>query len=107
MCAPSPTPGHRLLPWLEPELLSAQPQSRKTFRRTQSTTKPLKQQTAFRCGMTWSSCYSQDSSFVSPFHDNDWHAADKHPVGKLIKRMEELLPNLKLPFQGGSLLSRF
>jgi integrase len=24
------------------------------------------------------------------------HAADKHPVAKLIKRMEELLPNLKL-----------
>jgi hypothetical protein len=35
------------------------------------------------------------------------HAADKHPVGKLIKRMEELLPNLKIPFQGGSLLARF
>lgn len=35
------------------------------------------------------------------------HAADKHPVGKLIKRMEELLPNLKLPFQGGALQSRF
>jgi integrase/recombinase XerD len=34
-------------------------------------------------------------------------AAEQHPVGKLIKRMEELLPNLKLPFQGGSLLSRF
>lgn len=33
-------------------------------------------------------------------------AADKHPVSKLIKRMEELLPNLKLPFQG-SALSRF
>lgn len=33
-------------------------------------------------------------------------AADKHPVGKLIKRMEELLPHLKLPFQG-SALSRF
>lgn len=33
-------------------------------------------------------------------------AADKHPVTKLIKRMEELLPNLKLPFQG-SALSRF
>jgi integrase/recombinase XerD len=35
------------------------------------------------------------------------HAADKHPVGKLIKRMEELLPNLKIPFQGGSPLARF
>jgi len=35
------------------------------------------------------------------------HAADKHPIGKLIKRMEELLPSLKLPFQGGSLASRF
>jgi integrase/recombinase XerD len=34
-------------------------------------------------------------------------AAEKHPVGKLIKRMEELLPNLRLPFQGGALLSRF
>jgi integrase/recombinase XerD len=34
-------------------------------------------------------------------------AAEKHPVSKLIQRMEELLPNLKLPFQGGSLLSRF
>jgi integrase/recombinase XerD len=33
-------------------------------------------------------------------------AADKHPVTKLIRRMEELLPNLKLPFQG-SALSRF
>jgi integrase/recombinase XerD len=33
-------------------------------------------------------------------------AADKHPVSKLIRRMEELLPNLKLPFQG-SALSRF
>lgn len=35
------------------------------------------------------------------------HAAEKHPVGKLIKRMEDLLPNLKLPFQGGALQSRF
>jgi site-specific recombinase XerD len=34
-------------------------------------------------------------------------AAEKHPVSKLIKRMEEFLPNLKLPFQGGALLSRF
>lgn len=33
-------------------------------------------------------------------------AADKHPVSKLIRRMEELLPNLKLPFQN-SALSRF
>jgi integrase/recombinase XerD len=30
-------------------------------------------------------------------------AADKHPVGKLIRRMEELLPNIKLPFQGSAL----
>ena len=30
-------------------------------------------------------------------------AADKHPVSKLIKRMEELLPHLKLPFQGSAL----
>jgi len=35
------------------------------------------------------------------------HAADKHPVTKLIKRMEELLPSLKLPFQGGSPQARF
>jgi site-specific recombinase XerD len=34
-------------------------------------------------------------------------AADKHPVGKLIQRMEELLPTLKLPFQGGGLERRF
>jgi site-specific recombinase XerD len=34
-------------------------------------------------------------------------ATDKHPVGKLIKRMEELLPNLKLPFQGGGMERRF
>jgi integrase/recombinase XerD len=33
-------------------------------------------------------------------------AAEKHPVGKLIQRMEELLPNLKLPFQAGT-LARF
>ena len=33
-------------------------------------------------------------------------AADKHPVSKLIRRMEELLPSLKLPLQG-SVLSRF
>jgi integrase/recombinase XerD len=30
-------------------------------------------------------------------------AADKHPVSKLINRMEELLPSLKLPFQGSAL----
>ena len=35
------------------------------------------------------------------------HAADKHPVSKLIQRMEELLPNLKLPYQGGALEARF
>jgi site-specific recombinase XerD len=35
------------------------------------------------------------------------HAADKHPVSQLIKRMEELLPNLKIPFQGGALQARF
>jgi site-specific recombinase XerD len=35
------------------------------------------------------------------------HAADKHPVGKLIQRMEELLPSLRLPFQGGGLQARF
>jgi len=33
-------------------------------------------------------------------------AADRHPVSKLIKRMEDLLPNLKLPFQSGT-LARF
>jgi integrase/recombinase XerD len=33
-------------------------------------------------------------------------ATDKHPVSQLIKRMEELLPNLKLPFQSGT-LARF
>ncbi len=33
-------------------------------------------------------------------------AADKHPVTRLIKRMEELLPSLKVPFQAGT-LSRF
>jgi integrase/recombinase XerD len=33
-------------------------------------------------------------------------AAEKHPVGKLIQRMEELLPSLKLPFQSGT-LARF
>jgi len=35
------------------------------------------------------------------------HAADKHPVSKLIKRMEELLPSLKIPFQGGAPQARF
>jgi site-specific recombinase XerD len=34
-------------------------------------------------------------------------AAAKHPVGRLIRRMEELLPHMKLPFQGGALQSRF
>jgi hypothetical protein len=29
--------------------------------------------------------------------------AARHPVNKLIRRMEELLPNLKLPFQGSAL----
>jgi site-specific recombinase XerD len=33
-------------------------------------------------------------------------ATDKHPVSRLIKRMEDLLPNLKLPFQTGT-LARF
>ena len=33
-------------------------------------------------------------------------ATDKHPIGKLIKRIEELLPNVKLPFQSGT-LARF
>jgi site-specific recombinase XerD len=33
-------------------------------------------------------------------------ATDKHPVSQLVKRMEELLPNLKLPFQSGT-LARF
>ncbi len=33
-------------------------------------------------------------------------ATDKHPVSKLIKRVEELLPHLKLPFQAGT-LARF
>jgi integrase/recombinase XerD len=34
------------------------------------------------------------------------HAADRHPIGELIKRVEDLLPNVKLPFQSGT-LSRF
>lgn len=33
-------------------------------------------------------------------------ATDKHPVSKLIKRVEELLPHLKLPIQSGT-LARF
>lgn len=31
------------------------------------------------------------------------HAADKHPIAELIKRVEDLLPNVKLPFQGSAL----
>ena len=34
------------------------------------------------------------------------HAADCHPISELIKRVESLLPNVKLPFQSGT-LSRF
>lgn len=34
------------------------------------------------------------------------HAADRHPIAHLIKRVEDLLPNVKLPFQSGT-LSRF
>ena len=34
------------------------------------------------------------------------HAADRHPISELIKRVEDLLPNVKLPFQSGT-LSRF
>jgi len=30
-------------------------------------------------------------------------AADKHPIAVLVKRMEDLLPNVKLPFQSGTL----
>lgn len=30
-------------------------------------------------------------------------AADKHPIADLVKRMEDLLPNVKLPFQSGTL----
>ena len=33
-------------------------------------------------------------------------AAQRHPIGELIKRVEDLLPNVKLPFQSGT-LSRF
>ncbi len=33
-------------------------------------------------------------------------AAQRHPIGELIKRVEDLLPNIKLPFQSGT-LSRF
>jgi site-specific recombinase XerD len=34
-------------------------------------------------------------------------AAEKHPIGQLVKRIEDLLPSLKLPFQGGGLAARF
>jgi len=34
------------------------------------------------------------------------HAAQRHPISELIKRVEDLLPNVKLPFQTGT-LSRF
>jgi integrase/recombinase XerD len=34
------------------------------------------------------------------------HAAQRHPIGELIKRIDDLLPNIKLPFQTGT-LSRF
>jgi site-specific recombinase XerD len=34
------------------------------------------------------------------------HAAQRHPISELIKRVEDLLPNVKLPFQSGT-LSRF
>jgi site-specific recombinase XerD len=34
------------------------------------------------------------------------HAADRHPIAQLIQRVEDLLPNVKLPFQSGT-LSRF
>ena len=34
------------------------------------------------------------------------HAAQRHPIGALIKRVEDLLPNVKLPVQSGP-LSRF
>jgi integrase/recombinase XerD len=30
------------------------------------------------------------------------NAADKHPIAELVKRMEDLLPNVKLPFQSGT-----
>lgn len=30
------------------------------------------------------------------------HAAQRHPIGELIKRVEDLLPNVKLPFQSGT-----
>ena len=34
------------------------------------------------------------------------HAADRHPIAQLIQRVGDLLPNVKLPFQSGT-LSRF
>jgi integrase/recombinase XerD len=34
------------------------------------------------------------------------HAAQRHPIGELIKRVDDLLPQVKLPFQSGT-LSRF
>jgi hypothetical protein len=34
------------------------------------------------------------------------HAAQRHPIGGLIKRVEDLPPNVKLPFQSGT-RSRF
>ena len=34
------------------------------------------------------------------------HAAQRHPIGELIRRVEDTLPNVKLPFQSGT-LSRF
>jgi len=34
------------------------------------------------------------------------HAAQRHPIGELIKRIDDLLPHMKLPFQTGT-LARF
>jgi site-specific recombinase XerD len=31
------------------------------------------------------------------------HAAQRHPIGELIKRVDDLLPHIKLPFQSGTL----
>lgn len=31
------------------------------------------------------------------------HAAQRHPIGELIKRIDDLLPHIKLPFQNGTL----
>jgi hypothetical protein len=28
-----------------------------------------------------------------------WHAAERHPVSNLIERLNNFLPNMKLPFQ--------